>query len=871
MKSIIEWLLGTNFGKLSGGDWQFGLESDYNKYVNLALLAAFGVMVYLTIRSYRREGEASPRVKASLAGIRIAVIVLVFVILFQPAIVLRITDTIYKSLVILIDGSTSMSFQDSYADPEQREALEAFLGIETEGDEAPGAENSPQPVALTELTRMQLVQAALVRKGGALAKIAEDHPLLLMQFSTADPGKEAYTRILGAINAVKTDEAAKDDGDNPQPANLPQELVTAMADLKGDGHETNIRQALRDVLKKLDGRRVAGIVLISDGQVTAQATDLGGTKAYAAKRNVPLIAVCVGDPTPPKDLAVVGLQAPRQIRRETRAEFSVTLAHRNLSKEKVTLRLFRREVNAKKWVDTGVKTSVILEAISEEDGDSEETRGVQTVALQLEPKVIGEFIFKVVADARSDERDTENNSAESPVRVSDHKISVLLISCDAGWEYQYLRNYLMGLPDVYRVSTWQQNADEKVNQVASEGMKLARMPRKLEEMIGSPSGKPNPGYDVVILYDPKPTDGGFDGVFIKELAKYVKRHGKGLCYVIGNRNSDVMGSKTTFKPLVDMIPVVLAANTRNELDRIEMRRPEAWPIALTSYGKDHAITRLGGSAKESSQIWDVLPGMFWTHPVLKTKPTARVLAVTTNPLRRTSKNRPEPVLVVHSYGKGRVAYVGLHSTWRWRAVEDGLYQRRFWGNIVRYLATLGSRRVAITTGGDRFSSGQRITVEVEAYDSELEPLTDVKFELKMTGGPEKDKVQTIKLDAVKGAPGHYKRTIDGLGTGSYLLEPAKAMHNEGERPATKRIFVEPPQAETARREADEDYMRSVVHHKKNYLPIHKIDDLVDRIPPGKLTTVREDPNTLWDSPLPLLLIVVLLGVEWTLRKKHNMA
>ncbi len=65
-------------------------------------------------------------------------------------------------------------------------------------------------------------------------------------------------------------------------------------------------------------------MVVSDGQLTAgDGRDrLAAALDYADRRGVPLYAVLVGDPTPPKDLTVVSLHAPREVRRAARVELT---------------------------------------------------------------------------------------------------------------------------------------------------------------------------------------------------------------------------------------------------------------------------------------------------------------------------------------------------------------------------------------------------------------------------------------------------------------------------------------------------------------------------------------------------------------------
>jgi len=861
MNRIVTWLLGSDPAELLGeGDWQFGFVAEYGNYVNLAVIAVFVAMVYLIVRSYRREGTNPAGAKAFLAAVRIAVCLLVLAVLFRPAVVLRFTRTLYSTVLVLIDDSRSMSFTDRYADPNLRAKVAAHLGV--------------PPGELDGWSRLRIVQKSLGGDSGVLARLAKDHPLMLMRFSTDRPGQEAYTRPLGRLAGSPE---AGPSGSNPTagPTTAPAGLDEVLGRLTAGGYETDLSAAIRDAIESVVGRRVAGIVLLSDGQMTTSGARgrLADAIAYANQQGLRLYPVMVGDPSPPKNVAVTGLQAPREVRRAASTEFTVVLAHRNLSGRSVTVKLLRRPRDSREWSDTGLRKTVVL------DGEKAaplvaagRTKGVQTVALHVEPDKIGPFVYRALVEPVPEEKNRQDNAADAEVKVSDEKIKVLLISGDGGWELQFVRNFLLRQPELYRLSVWQQNADKELNQSASTGMKLDRLPATLAELVGSPGGKPHPGYDVVILYDPQPTVDGFDGNFVGNLRVFVERHGGGLCYIVGNKYSaPVLRSRGPYEDLADMLPVVLAANTSDIVERIGRRRPQAWPVRVTSYGADHPVTRFAATAEESVNVWQALPGLYWSHPILKTKPLARTLAVNSNPLRRIpGKNEPEPLLVAQPFGMGRVLYLGFDGTWRWRFLRDGYYHRLFWSNVVRYLATLRARHVVITAGGDRFSAGERITVEAEAYDENFSPLRAETLDVEMID-VQTQKSETIVLKAVAKKPGRYKATIRAARTGTFELTALKGDPMAKEKVQSKIIRIELPKAESLRTEADRATLENIASRRENFLEIHEINRLAELIPSDRKTAVWKDPWELWDSNLTLLVIVLLLAVEWIFRKKYNMA
>jgi len=895
------------------------------------------------------------------------VIAAIFVIFFQPVMILRFTNTLYSSVVVLVDDSLSMSFPDKYLSPSRRsdESDDEYRKRTEAAAEARKALAEQLGVEIGELrsmSRSDIVRRLLVKRGGPLGKLARDHPLVIMRFSTADQTKPYTQKLLDAPvqdpDGESTDEVEgvevvidpaavreafvllarssspatspatvpADEGDDPvarfdkiPERNVDARLSTlvalaggteklieklakiedradiaalgdavgklrqggvlgrrlALAELKGRGFETNLSTAIRDALEKVSGRRLAGIIVISDGQITSSSGGgngrLSSALEFARQSQVPLYGVSVGDPEPPKNLTVAALQAPREVRKDSEAEFSATITHRNLDGQTVNVRLQERPVGETDWRGTGINKDVVLGGAGRSEGDV--SRTLHTVSMVYTPTKVGDFEYRAVVDPIAGEEKKKDNHAASIVTVSENRIRILVISGDAGWEFQYMRNFLLRQPDLYRISIWQQNADPNVNQAASTGMKLTQLPRTMQELAGVRGDKTKPGYNVVVLYDPQHTKGGFDKIFVDLLWEFVEEHNGGLCYIAGNKHSDSsVAGKGALAPLADVIPVVLADNTINIADRIRQDKPSAWPVRLTSYGLEHPVTRLGGSDEDTKKIWQILPGQYWSHPVFKVKPGARVLAVSSNPMRRTANGDRQPLVVAQSVGAGRSLYIGIEASWRWRYVHDGYYHRRFWARAMRYLASMRTRRIVISTGGNQFAAGEKITIEVKASNKEYKALTDKAFTIEMINSAT-GKSEAIELPAVdvEKKPGRYKRTIVARRTGTFELTALRSGTDSPDDVTSKKIVVELPKAEARRPEADPETLRAVASREDRFMAIHEVDRLAELIPQGRLKTTRQQVHKLWDCPMTLIAIVLLLAIEWIVRKKYNMA
>ncbi|RLG04826.1 MAG: hypothetical protein DRN68_09430, partial [Thaumarchaeota archaeon] len=684
MIRIIEWLLQLKPGELGGADtWSVRFTAQYNNWIIFGLFIVFVALVALTIISYLREGDLSRRVKLGIASIRLVVIIIIFILLLQPGLVLRYKKNLYSSVVVLLDDSLSMSLKDRYADPAIRRSLAEKLQV--------------APERLESLSRAEIVRAILGSKDGVLPKLSQDHPLIMLRFSTANPGQEDYTHMLAVVNHPASN------GSEVLPEAI-TEISTALDKIRGVGFQTNLSAASRDAARKIQGRgAIAAIVLISDGQDTTKGKSL--TRLQAARDclnrlGVPIFALCVGDPIPPQNIRVLRLEAPVEVRKGSDIKLRVFVSNRNCAGKTAILHILRRPLGGGKWEDVCSPRQVMLAG---KPGSS--ISYSQEVEVKVEADKVGDFEYMARISPLKKEFSIKDNAATVRIRISEEKIKVLLISGDAGWEFRYLRNLLLRNPDKYAVSVWQQNAEAAyIQEASSKEMRLKRLPRTAKELFK---------YDVVILYDPAYTKHSFDGHFVELLEKWVSEHGGGLCYIASNKYTDtILTGQGPFKPLAAMLPVVLGKEPINIAERIIQAKPVAWQVMPTPEGLEHPILRLGRDARESARIWSIFPGIYWSHPVLALKPLATPLLVSGDPTNRTAgpDAQPAPIAAVQFYGKGRSLYMGTDETWRWRYVQDGTYHRRFWHNVMDYLAagSLEKKRLIITTGGEHFIVGQKV-------------------------------------------------------------------------------------------------------------------------------------------------------------------
>ena len=126
------------------------------------------------------------------------------------------------------------------------------------------------------LTLDDAVRLALGQKDGVLAKLAEEHPVLLYRFGVTAGESASYIEPIwegGVEGGAARAETLNSEG-----------LRDALGDLKAEGRYTDLGRAVRETLNRLEGRRLAALVVLSDGRNTAlEKARLAGADVYVPR------------------------------------------------------------------------------------------------------------------------------------------------------------------------------------------------------------------------------------------------------------------------------------------------------------------------------------------------------------------------------------------------------------------------------------------------------------------------------------------------------------------------------------------------------------------------------------------------------------
>lgn len=779
-------------------------------------LSVLGVYVIGWLYRHEARGRVSAGLRWAMTVCRVALLVLLGLIGLEPVMVNYVHRKIDAYTVVLADSSASMSLADAYRMPEDAARVQKVVG----GSSASGTERS------------SLEDRLLTGTDGLLNKLSQRNKLLVLQFSD-------HVDQSPSANA----ESATQSSSEP-PA------------IEAVGPATDICAAVRGSLEKLGSAPIAGVVLLSDGNFNK-----GESPAIAAeilrRRGARLHAVGIGDPASPINVVVSDISGPRFAFKNDPFSISVKLDAQNVEPQPLEIELLERRggsAASATVVDRRVVTSSVTGNMAPVIFERKVAEpGMLTFVARVRP-VVNESIL------------SDNEKEILPaVQVLDDKMRVLLIAGSPSYDYRFVERMLERDVGV-DVSTWLQSADLRA--VREGNTIITELPTDPEKLFI---------YDAVILLDPDPDQ--LDPAWGSLLTGFIVEQGGGVLYEAGNKYSGKFFRSPNVSSLVDILPVVPDPDAEliiNELGQYQ-RRP--WPLVITDAGLASPILRLSENPMENREIWSMLDGAYWHFPVRREKPVAAALIRHSNP-RMANSDGPHVLLATQFVGSGRSAFLGINTTWRWRRHDEKNFDR-FWIQMIRYLVEgkqLGGRsRGMILTPRDQFDLGETVPVSVRALDTRYEPLIVPELEMiAQTSSSTADGAPAvpahITLAPVVGREGYYEGRFTPTSPGTVHLSMKLPDGSGVSAMVDKDILIRRAEIEMQSTAMNRPALEQLAAATQGrYFDIDEAAGVADAIADCSQTLVtRERPRPLWDNGWVLAALVLVVTLEWILRRKARL-
>ncbi len=601
--------------------------------------------------------------------------------------------------------------------------------------------------------------------------------------------------------------------------------IAKLDKLVPDGQSTRLHSALAQALERYQGQPLAGMLLLSDGLDTRETTD----EWVGMKWPCPVYSVRLepeGIWEREVDVAVESVETPARVIVGWNSKLTAVVAGQGTKGETLHVQLFR---NGELLKDEPTK-------IPAEGGSRE-------VTFQLENKDMGSFTYTVSVPVLKGETITNNNTYSVSAQVVDAKNRVLYIEDVPRWESKYLSRVLRSNP-AYTPLVFLRGPDGKFLTFGSRGDTTLHF---TDEQLAQFKMVILGDLDVPILTDARAA----------QMVKYVEGGGS-LILLGGAKAWGDSGWQTG--PMAKMLPIKKSAGgPPNEGHYV---------VTLTEEGKAHPVFQ----TKDGSL--DELPAVLSLFPGAKPTPGATVLANADGPDGKT------PLIVLQRYGQGKIVVLMTDSLWRWQ-LEPGKDKSYglFWNQLLAWLAPQedkgGPFNLDLYASEDRVYLGDSMSLNARVGTSAaVPPQAEVKVEVEEPGGRkipftmQRRTIPTTTGQPVLGYGMDFEPKVPGL----YKAVAKASIEGKPVESQPYSFFVKPFTPETNPKPARSDLMQAIARASQGrFCEKTDINQVLSALTFKAEQTERVVYHSLWNNPWILGLIVLLLSIEWMVRRLRNMA
>lgn len=603
----------------------------------------------------------------------------------------------------------------------------------------------------------------------------------------------------------------------------------ALADTAAIQQRSDLRGAIADVRNRYRDRRLAATVLLSDG------ADTGGLVSSSSGGS-PVFAIPIGAPEPSLDREVVSLSIDEEAQLQSLIDLSIVVAARG------TADPFMVRV-----LENG-------RAVHSQRVEPARASGPIRLVVPVAPPRETAAVYSVDIDEHPDERVRTNNRRAVLVRPADRRRAVLLVEGAPGFEHSFLKRALTTDPALEIdavVRKGQNEAGEEtfyVQAIADRAAALsAGLPSSAEDLFK---------YDALVLANIEADT--LSTAQLELVEAFVSKRGGGLL-VLGARSFDRNGLRDT--PIEAALPVSLT--DRGDDAGATGGRADANRLTLTADGLLHPIMRVAANGNASQDRWLDVPSLSSTAGLGGPRPGAVVLATA-----GSAGGLGRPVVAVQRYGEGRSMIFGGEAAWRWRMLmpaTDETYDN-FWRQSLRWLAGASPRAVEVHGPIDAMP-GEPVKVGLRVRDANFEAAPGASVAISVEGPAGE---RESPLPAASDDPALQTAVFTPSQEGVYRVRADVRWPDGRVESASTSVLVGGADAEMTEpwrhdaalaRIADESGGALVSESDLDTLPslLHKAAGAPE---------LRE--KELWHQPWVFMLLVAMLGAEWTLRRRWGL-
>ena len=629
---------------------------------------------------------------------------------------------------------------------------------------------------------------------------------------------------------------------------VPLAAASDLADVDPTERRTDLGGALSRVRDRYAGSLVGGVIVLSDG------SDSSGVDPRAAARGLdaPVFAFAIGS-GPALDLEVTSVVSVAAVVAGSMADIDVSVVSRGHDEGTFDVRLMADG----QLVD--MRRVTVLD-----DGVPARVR------FQVVPASAAATVYSVEIPAAPGEVVIENNRRSVLIPPAGRPRRLLMVEGAPGFDHSFLKRVWLADPGIELdavVRKGQNDLGQHTFYIQADPGRGAALetgfPRERSQLFQ---------YDGVVFANIESAALRPDQLAMT--AEFVEVRGGGLLLT---GSVSLTGPGLQGSPLEAALPVELSSRGRSvggsegptSFDRsgaVAPRRARPDQPLLTDDGKHHPITQIGATPQETQDQWAELPSLGGSVALGSARPGASVLALISAP-----GGDVRPLLAVQRFGRGRTMVFTGESAWRWQMSlpsDDRTYER-VWGQAARWL-TAGASDPLSVADPDGVVVGERVELEIRANDDEFRPLTEARPLIRI----EAPNGRVTTAGGSPSATGGYTAGFVAERPGVYRIETTVADPSSGTRTTTDWVLVGGFDPELSDPRVDADLLQRVAQASGGRLLSR---DAVDELPAllresvaarGGLAPLIQ--REVWHGVWAFVLVVVVLVVEWSLRRAWGM-
>lgn len=668
-------------------------------------------------------------------------------------------------------------------------------------------------------------------------------------------------------------------------------------ELTFDGRSTGLASALKTIGERFQGRPLAGVLLLTDGNATDMPGGLPDLRGLP-----PIYPVALGRRDSIKDIAVQSVAV-------TQSSFED--APVSMQADVVTSG-FRGQPIAARLVDRNGRT--VQQQTAEARGDGE----ALAFRFQLKPEQPGLSFYQIragaanepqaqpqpvkdagttaaadpVAAPASSEATVLNNSRVVAVDRGQGPYRVLYVSGRPNWEFKFLNRAVqeddqVQLVALIRVAKREPKFDFRGragetsnplfrgfgNQSPDEVQRYdqpvlvrlntrdehelrAGFPRTAEELYG---------YHAVILDDVEAEYFTPDQALL--LQKFVSERGGGFI-MLGGMECFQEG-KYQRTPIGDMLPVYL------DRDEVAAEAPGPLHYQLSREGWLQAWARLRDTESDERARIDNMVNFEVINRVRGLKPGASVIASV-----RDERGTEMPALATQRFGRGRTAALMIGDLWRWgmRDQNARVDMDRAWRQLVRWLVADVPNRVQATIEPLAADANGAVQVQVRVRDEKFQPVDDasvtVEVEPIVFDGTAATAANTIKVEAEPSLsePGLYQAIYVPRQTGGFKATAAVKGNTGTDLGRATAGWSSDLAAEEFRSLVPNTALLEELARKTGgrMIAASELEDFAKELPQLSAPVMETWSYPAWHTPLMFCFALGCLLAEWGIRRWKGM-